>query len=62
MKIAPTCDAIIVIGSANSSNTRALEKLARDYGCDSVYRINSADELPGQYFRNCRYHSWRLGT
>lgn len=46
MKIAPTCDAIVVIGSANSSNTRALEKLARDYGCDSVYRINSADELP----------------
>ncbi|MEO5975130.1 MAG: 4-hydroxy-3-methylbut-2-enyl diphosphate reductase [Ilumatobacteraceae bacterium] len=46
MKIAPICDAIIVIGSANSSNTRALEKLARDYGCHSVYRINGADELP----------------
>ncbi len=46
MKIAPICDAIIVIGSANSSNTRALEKLARDYGCESVYRVNGADELP----------------
>lgn len=46
MEIAPKCDAIIVIGSANSSNTRALEKLARDNGCDSVYRINDADELP----------------
>ena len=29
MAMAPRCDAIVVIGSANSSNTRALEKLAR---------------------------------
>ncbi|MEK7410116.1 MAG: 4-hydroxy-3-methylbut-2-enyl diphosphate reductase [Actinomycetota bacterium] len=50
MKIAPDCDAIIVIGSANSSNTRALEKLARDNGCDLVYRINSAAELPSNIF------------
>ncbi len=28
MAMAPRCDAIVVIGSANSSNTRALEKLA----------------------------------
>lgn len=47
MKIAPDCDAIIVIGSANSSNTRALERLAHDYGCNAVYRVNNADELPG---------------
>ncbi len=40
------CDAIVVIGSANSSNTRALEALARDLGCDAVYRINHASELP----------------
>ena len=46
MKIAPMCDAIVVIGSANSSNTKALEKLASSYGCESVYRVNSADELP----------------
>ena len=45
MKIAPICDSIIVIGSANSSNTRALERLARDYGCESVFRVNSAEEL-----------------
>lgn len=47
MQIAPRCDAIVVIGSANSSNTVALEKLARSAGCDRVYRINRADELPG---------------
>ncbi|MGE0877525.1 MAG: 4-hydroxy-3-methylbut-2-enyl diphosphate reductase [Acidimicrobiia bacterium] len=44
--MAPRCDAIVVIGSANSSNTRALEKLARESGCDTVFRVNSAAELP----------------
>ena len=46
MTIAPECDAIVVIGSANSSNTIALEKLAREAGCAIVCRINGADELP----------------
>jgi len=40
-------DAIVVIGSANSSNTLALEKVARAAGCPAVFRVNSADELPG---------------
>jgi 4-hydroxy-3-methylbut-2-enyl diphosphate reductase len=44
--IAEKCDAVVVIGSANSSNTRALEKLAHESGCASVYRINAAEELP----------------
>ena len=38
-------DAIVVIGSANSSNTLALERVARATGC-RVLRVNSADELP----------------
>ena len=46
MNIAERCDAMVVIGSANSSNTRALEKLAREAGCVRVYRVNGADELP----------------
>lgn len=46
MTMAPRCDAIIVIGSANSSNTRALERLAREAGCQRVHRINEAHELP----------------
>ena len=33
-------------GSANSSNTRALERLALESGCDRVFRINTAAELP----------------
>jgi 4-hydroxy-3-methylbut-2-enyl diphosphate reductase len=46
MAMASRCDAVVVIGSANSSNTIALEKLARGAGCARVYRINAADELP----------------
>ncbi len=46
MELAHRCEVVIVIGSSNSSNTRALEQLARDEGCDQVYRINSVDELP----------------
>ena len=46
LAMAPECDAIVVIGSSNSSNTRALEKLAREAGCERVYRINVADQVP----------------
>ena len=42
----PRADAVVVIGSANSSNTLALEKVARAAGCARVYRVNAADELP----------------
>ncbi|HEY1634786.1 MAG TPA: 4-hydroxy-3-methylbut-2-enyl diphosphate reductase [Acidimicrobiales bacterium] len=44
--IAGRSDAVVVLGSANSSNTRALEKVARSAGCRRVYRVNSAQELP----------------
>jgi 4-hydroxy-3-methylbut-2-en-1-yl diphosphate reductase len=47
MAMAPRCDAIVVIGSSNSSNTRALEKLAIGAGCQRVLRVNRAEELPG---------------
>ncbi|MFM7046618.1 MAG: 4-hydroxy-3-methylbut-2-enyl diphosphate reductase, partial [Actinomycetota bacterium] len=47
MHIAPQVDAFVVIGSANSSNTRALERLAVEAGCARVLRVNDADELPG---------------
>ncbi|MGI9576940.1 MAG: 4-hydroxy-3-methylbut-2-enyl diphosphate reductase [Microthrixaceae bacterium] len=46
LEIASRCDAVVVIGSANSSNTRALEKLAMEAGCAQVLRVNSAEELP----------------
>jgi len=45
MRIAKRCDSIVVIGSENSSNTRALEKLAREVGCSKVFRVNEVSEL-----------------
>jgi 4-hydroxy-3-methylbut-2-enyl diphosphate reductase len=46
LAIAERCDAIVVIGSSNSSNTRALEQLAIEAGCERVYRVNTAEQLP----------------
>jgi 4-hydroxy-3-methylbut-2-enyl diphosphate reductase len=50
MELAARCGAIVVIGSVNSSNTRALEKLARESGCGRVARVNTAAELPESFF------------
>ncbi len=46
MAMAPHVDAFIIIGSSNSSNTRALERLAIEAGCPRVHRVNAASELP----------------
>ena len=46
MEIAPGCDAVLVIGSANSSNTQSLVDLAAEAGCRRVLRINDADDIP----------------
>jgi 4-hydroxy-3-methylbut-2-enyl diphosphate reductase len=43
--VAPRVDAIVVIGSANSSNTQALVKVALAAGCARVQRVDTADEL-----------------
>src|SRR5262249_54737288 len=46
--VAARSDAIVVIGSANSSNTLALVKVAEEAGCPVVARVDTADELePG---------------
>jgi 4-hydroxy-3-methylbut-2-enyl diphosphate reductase len=43
--IASRADAVVVIGSANSSNTVALAKVAKTAGCPVVVRIDGPDEL-----------------
>jgi 4-hydroxy-3-methylbut-2-enyl diphosphate reductase len=43
--IAAQADAIVVIGSANSSNTLALAKVAIAAGCPTVLRVDGPDEL-----------------
>jgi len=44
--IAERCDVFVIVGSANSSNTLALERVANDMGCPRVLRVNLASELP----------------
>jgi 4-hydroxy-3-methylbut-2-en-1-yl diphosphate reductase len=44
-RIATEADAVVVIGSANSSNTIALTKVATDAGCDLVVRVDGPEEL-----------------
>ena len=43
--IATRADAVVVIGSANSSNTIALAKVADTVGCPIVLRIDNAEQL-----------------
>jgi 4-hydroxy-3-methylbut-2-enyl diphosphate reductase len=44
--VAGKCATMVVIGSANSSNTLALVRTAAAAGCHRVLRINTAAELP----------------
>ena len=46
--LAGRCDAVVVIGSENSSNTVALTKVATAFGCPRVVRVNDASELPDE--------------
>jgi 4-hydroxy-3-methylbut-2-enyl diphosphate reductase len=43
--IAVQADTVVVIGSANSSNTIALAKVATAAGCSNVVRVDGPDEL-----------------
>ena len=45
-ELAGKVDAVVVIGSANSSNTVALERVALAFGCPRVVRVNDTSELP----------------
>jgi 4-hydroxy-3-methylbut-2-enyl diphosphate reductase len=46
LAVVPRADAVVVIGSANSSNTRALASIASHAGCPRVLRVNGPEELP----------------
>ncbi len=61
-EIAGKADAIVVIGSANSSNTVALEKEARNAGCPRVYRVNGPEELPDDLVGRSRRHRRGVGA
>ncbi len=44
-KVAAEADLVLVVGSANSSNSVRLVEVARDYGARAAYRIDYADEV-----------------
>ena len=48
--IAPNCDVLIVVGSANSSNSVRLVEVALDAGARSSYRVDFAGELDPAWF------------
>jgi len=43
--IAPQCDTVIVVGSANSSNSVRLVEVAREAGAGAAYRVDCAAEI-----------------
>lgn len=44
-KIAPVCDAIMIIGAPNSSNSKRLVEVAREAGCKKSFLAQRADEI-----------------
>jgi 4-hydroxy-3-methylbut-2-enyl diphosphate reductase len=49
-EIAPACELVIVVGSANSSNSVRLVEVARQAGAGAAHRIDSALELDDEWF------------
>src|ERR671911_2754460 len=49
-KVAKGADLVIVVGSANSSNSVRLVEVALEYGAKAAYRIDYADEMRQEWF------------
>src|SRR5262249_9877884 len=52
--VAARADALVVVGSANSSNTMALAKVASDAGCAHVVRVDGPEQLDLATFGDAR--------
>jgi 4-hydroxy-3-methylbut-2-enyl diphosphate reductase len=50
--IAPQSDVVIVVGSANSSNSVRLVEVALEAGAGAAYRVDKASELDPQWVRD----------
>ncbi|MDO5080679.1 4-hydroxy-3-methylbut-2-enyl diphosphate reductase [Buchananella hordeovulneris] len=53
-EMAPRCDVVIVVGSANSSNSVRLVEVARDAGAGAAYRIDKAAEVEPQWLAGAK--------
>lgn len=49
-KVSPDADLVIVVGSANSSNSVRLVEVALEYGAKAAYRIDFAHEVQPEWF------------
>jgi 4-hydroxy-3-methylbut-2-enyl diphosphate reductase len=49
-KVAVDSDLVIVVGSANSSNSVRLVEVALEYGAKAAYRVDFADEIHQEWF------------
>ncbi len=49
-KISPSSDLVIVVGSANSSNSVRLVEVALEYGAKASYRVDFANEVDESWF------------
>lgn len=49
-EIGSRCDVMVVVGSANSSNSVRLKEVALEAGAGAAYRIDKADELDPRWF------------
>ena len=49
-KIAPDADLVIVVGSANSSNSVRLVEVALEYGAKASYRVDFANQVDESWF------------
>ncbi len=49
-KVAKDADLVIVVGSANSSNSVRLVEVALEYGAKAAYRVDYADEIEQAWF------------
>ena len=52
--IAPQVDVMVVVGSANSSNSVRLVEVALEAGAGAAYRVDKADELEESWFEGAR--------
>lgn len=48
-KLAPVADVVIVVGSANSSNSVRLVEVALEYGAKAAYRVDYASEIQQEW-------------
>jgi 4-hydroxy-3-methylbut-2-enyl diphosphate reductase len=53
-KVAPDADLVIVVGSANSSNSVRLVEVALEYGAKAAHRIDYASEIQQEWLEGVR--------